>query len=208
VSEHKSFCPACETQHDPSERCRADLLMGADLRRQDKHCPVTSALGDPCILTRHHVENHVYQQTVRTAKSEADRLGGINHPAHYGGDTLYEHVKVAEALGWVGNAFLYNATKYLWRLGKKGNPLVDLRKAIWYLRREDQRLMVEQGNRQNTACPIKDCDKTYPHLHPPELFSREATCVELGCDNSVELECDNISAPPKHSPYCQHYTKP
>ncbi len=62
----------------------------------------------------------------------------VNHPQHYGGDTLYEHVKVAEALGWIEDAFVYNATKYLWRLGKKPNAeaIEDLRKAIWYLRRK------------------------------------------------------------------------
>lgn len=67
----------------------------------------------------------------------------VDHPSHYGGDTIYEHVKVAEALGWVANAFIYNATKYLWRLGKKEESnakiIEDLKKAIWYLQREVQR---------------------------------------------------------------------
>ena len=67
----------------------------------------------------------------------------VDHPAHYGGeDNPYEHVKVAEALGWNFNAFIYNCTRYLWRVGKKdGNPtLQDLKKARWYLDREIQRL--------------------------------------------------------------------
>jgi len=60
----------------------------------------------------------------------------VNHPAHYGGkDNPFEHVKVARALGWVGNAFIYNCTKYLWRLGIKdgASRLEDLKKAVWYL---------------------------------------------------------------------------
>lgn len=65
----------------------------------------------------------------------------VNHPSHYGGvDDPYEHIKVAEALGW--GYHLGNATKYIWRAGKKNRKatLEDLRKAAWYLNREIQRL--------------------------------------------------------------------
>src|SRR5215211_4284522 len=56
----------------------------------------------------------------------------IDHPAHYGGDSLYEHIKVVEAWG-LGYA-LGNATKYIARAGKKTeNPVEDLKKARWYL---------------------------------------------------------------------------
>lgn len=67
----------------------------------------------------------------------------VHHPSHYGGkDSPFEHVKVAEALGWVGNAFIYNCTKYLWRAGLKSplTRLQDLEKAKWYLEREIARL--------------------------------------------------------------------
>lgn len=65
----------------------------------------------------------------------------VNHPLHYGGENNeLEHVKVAEALGWVDNAFIYNVTKYLWRAGHKESSsyLEDLRKAQWYLNRAIQ----------------------------------------------------------------------
>ena len=63
----------------------------------------------------------------------------VNHPAHYGGgDNPHEHVKCAEAIGLDRHAHLYNATKYIWRAGKKGSRLEDLRKAAWYLAREIQ----------------------------------------------------------------------
>ena len=63
----------------------------------------------------------------------------INHPAHYGGDTTYEAIKVIEAWG-LGFA-LGNAVKYISRAGKKSDDaLSDLRKAAWYLRREIDRL--------------------------------------------------------------------
>ncbi len=62
----------------------------------------------------------------------------VDHPSHYGGDTPYEAIKVIEA--WGLGFHLGNAVKYLSRAGKKGDRLVDLRKARWYLDREIGRL--------------------------------------------------------------------
>ena len=65
----------------------------------------------------------------------------VDHPAHYGGDTVYEVVKVCEAWGLDKDAYLFNVVKYVGRNGKKaGEPsLKDLKKARWYLnRRIDQ----------------------------------------------------------------------
>lgn len=60
----------------------------------------------------------------------------INHPAHYGGDTTYEAIKVIEA--WSLNFCLGNAIKYISRAGKKDPAcfVEDLEKARWYLDRE------------------------------------------------------------------------
>ena len=57
----------------------------------------------------------------------------VNHPAHYGGDTTYETVKVIAA--WGLGFLLGNAVKYISRAGKKDpTKLVeDLEKARWYL---------------------------------------------------------------------------
>jgi hypothetical protein len=63
----------------------------------------------------------------------------VNHPSHYGGDTVYEHIKVVEA--WGLNYALGNATKYIARAGKKtANPIEDLKKAQWYIQHEIERL--------------------------------------------------------------------
>lgn len=63
----------------------------------------------------------------------------INHPKHYGGDTVYEAIKVIEA--WELNFNLGNSVKYISRAGKKTkNPLEDLKKAQWYLNREIENL--------------------------------------------------------------------
>lgn len=67
----------------------------------------------------------------------------VDHPAHYGGgDNPYEHIKVADA--WSLNYRLGNATKYICRAGKKSeNAIEDLKKAIWYLQSEIERLKGE-----------------------------------------------------------------
>jgi hypothetical protein len=61
----------------------------------------------------------------------------IDHPAHYGGDTPYEAIKVIEA--WGLGFHLGNALKYLSRADKKGTAIEDLKKARWYLDREIKR---------------------------------------------------------------------
>lgn len=59
----------------------------------------------------------------------------VDHPAHYGGAyNPYEAIKVIEAWGLGFN--LGNTVKYISRADVKGAPLVDLRKAAWYLQRE------------------------------------------------------------------------
>ena len=64
----------------------------------------------------------------------------INHPSHYGGDTIYEAIKVIEA--WGAGFNVGNALKYLSRAGKKDpeKTVEDLLKAAWYLDREIKNL--------------------------------------------------------------------
>lgn len=61
----------------------------------------------------------------------------VDHPPHYGGDTVYETIKVIEA--WELGFCLGNAVKYISRAGKKDDAVLDLEKARWYLDREIQR---------------------------------------------------------------------
>jgi hypothetical protein len=61
----------------------------------------------------------------------------VNHPSHYGGKANpYEHVKVAMA--WRLGPFLYQATKYMCRAGKKDPTkyVEELKKAQWFLQQE------------------------------------------------------------------------
>lgn len=68
------------------------------------------------------------------------RMGDVvNHPSHYGGDSVYEVIKVLEAWGLIDNAYLFNVVKYIARAKNKGKYLEDLEKACFYLQREIER---------------------------------------------------------------------
>lgn len=69
----------------------------------------------------------------RVAKAEV-----VSHPKHYGGDTVYETIKVIEA--WELGFNLGNAVKYISRAGKKTDMITDLRKAAFYLDRHIKNL--------------------------------------------------------------------
>ena len=75
-------------------------------------------------------------------------MSKVNHPAHYGGDTVYEVIKVIDA--WGLNFACGNAVKYIARAGKKDeeNLVTDLEKAIWYLQHEIERLKVQAAKVQ------------------------------------------------------------
>ena len=65
----------------------------------------------------------------------------VNHPSHYNDHPSgVECIQVTEHMGFcVGNAI-----KYLWRAGKKGSTIEDLKKARWYIDREIQRIERQQ----------------------------------------------------------------
>jgi len=72
---------------------------------------------------------------VDTVKAENTTSNMIEHPPHYGGaDDLYEAIKVIEA--WQLGFNLGNTVKYIARADHKNNPVQDLEKAEFYLKRE------------------------------------------------------------------------
>lgn len=77
------------------------------------------------------IENQMKPKNISTKKEES-----INHPNHYGGDDVYETIKVIDAWGLDKDFYLGNVVKYISRAGKKGSTLEDLKKALWYLQRK------------------------------------------------------------------------
>ena len=66
----------------------------------------------------------------------------VNHPRHYMGNK-FEVIEIIEDFNL--DFKLANAIKYILRCGKKGSPVEDLRKAIWYLQRKIDTINIEQG---------------------------------------------------------------
>jgi hypothetical protein len=65
----------------------------------------------------------------------------VNHPKHYTSHPSgIECIQITEHM----NFNLGNAIKYLWRNGDK-NGIEDLKKAVWYIQREIERLTRSEG---------------------------------------------------------------
>lgn len=98
----------------------------------------------------------------------------VNHPSHYTsgpkctcGRTI-ECIDVARGLGFTRG----NAVKYLWRAGlKDSSPCVeDLRKAVWYIEDEINRLESEKGPAAKTL--FTTVEGTHGGIHgflPPTI---------------------------------------
>lgn len=61
----------------------------------------------------------------------------VNHPKHY--TSHPEGIECIQITRHMTNN-LGNAIKYIWRSKEKGNQLEDLRKAVWYINDEIERI--------------------------------------------------------------------
>jgi hypothetical protein len=85
------------------------------------------------LKTEKRKEEPPWSRVVRE-KQEADL---VNHPPHYNNHPSgVECITVTEHF----NFNIGNAIKYAWRAGLKGDAVIDLEKAAWYLKREIERL--------------------------------------------------------------------
>lgn len=75
--------------------------------------------------------------STKTALTTSDM---VNHPSHYTSHASgIECIDVTQHM----NFCLGNAMKYIWRSGMKGSRVEDLKKAIWYLNKEIERITKE-----------------------------------------------------------------
>jgi len=66
----------------------------------------------------------------------------VNHPIHYTSHPSgIETIQITEHMGFC----LGNAIKYIMRSELKGKQIEDLKKAVWYLNREIERLEKQNG---------------------------------------------------------------
>lgn len=75
-----------------------------------------------------------YGEHVGEVKSLIPDYDVVNSPKHY---TVkgFECIDFIEALGLWKDSHVANAFKYIWRWDRKENPLENIKKAIWYLKR-------------------------------------------------------------------------
>lgn len=74
----------------------------------------------------------------------------VNHPNHYKGKSGMEAIDVIEEFELGFN--LGNAIKYVLRSKRKDDVIQDLRKAIWYIRREINNICAEMENDGEEDC--------------------------------------------------------
>ena len=73
-------------------------------------------------------------------------VDNVNKPPHYTAHPSgVECIEITEHM----NFCLGNAIKYLWRAGLKQNEVEDLKKAVWYINREIER--VENGKEERVG---------------------------------------------------------
>lgn len=82
-------------------------------------------------------------QTSGLCPHSVDKWDSVNHPRHYKSHPSgIEIIKITEHM----NFCLGNAVKYIMRAGVKTEcPVEDLRKAVWYLQREIERINSSKG---------------------------------------------------------------
>jgi uncharacterized protein DUF3310 len=68
----------------------------------------------------------------------------INNPSHYQSESGMEAIDVIEAFDL--NFNLGNCIKYILRAGKKEDELQDLKKALWYIKRQIKNIEVEEND--------------------------------------------------------------
>lgn len=92
----------------------------------------------------------------------------VNHPAHYGGDSTYETIKVLKA--WLSpeeyTGFLRgNVIKYLSRAGKKASASQDYEKAAWY-----QVELIKEGVPPSSVPTARPASEFDPETHGRVLW--------------------------------------
>ena len=119
------------------DRCKAQLTQ---LLNNEWICAVCGSLYDSiCKNFIAAVDIVKYTEEIKH-KADADQ---VKNPSHYC-IAGYECSKVAEAIGLVENAYLFNIFKYIWRARHKGNEKQDLEKIIQYAK-----MRIAQLEKQN-----------------------------------------------------------
>lgn len=87
--------------------------------------------------------------SVAAAEARDKLFDAVSRPAHYASGAIECADAIEAALNGETDPVVAwargNALKYLWRTGKKDDPVQDLEKAIWYCARAAQRIRRREG---------------------------------------------------------------
>lgn len=124
----------------------------------------------------------------------------VNRPPHYTDHPSgVECIEIAEHFSFN----LGNVLKYLWRAGRKGDRIEDLRKAQWYLEREIARLRkIEAGDSTAARAARKSAKKIMAEVSQDDGASRSEIAVKLAAEVAQEATEDSAdtSPPPTAEP--------
>lgn len=90
--------------------------------------------GEPSSLTQCFAD---IDYAIAFLKTQTADASPVDHPKHY--NSHPSGVECIDVVEWM-SFNVGNAIKYIWRHRDKGQPIEDLRKAVWYINREIQRM--------------------------------------------------------------------
>lgn len=140
-----------------------------------------------------------------------NRTDGVDHPAHYQRDGRRECIEeIHEALGDYGMICfcIGNAHKYMYRKGLKGDAMVDLRKAGWYLD-YGKEILGSDYARMTDDCSeiIRLCYQLFAYkMELCEMMEQEKKAIHQKCGYGCSdfLTCENFGA--YHCTMCERCT--
>lgn len=78
-------------------------------------------------------------------KKKVPEYDQVDKPIHYTAERKIEPIDAIE--DWQLNFHLACSLKYIARMGRKGDAIIDCKKAIWYLQRHLKNLEAERGTK-------------------------------------------------------------
>lgn len=114
------------------------------------HCvycgkPKTEDLGGMCFMSGYVCGQCLMDSTPRPMEKREPKADPVNNPSHYNIPGVQECIEIIIGLGLSYQAG--NAMKYLYRHLFKGKPIEDLKKAVFYINKEIERLEYEERKR-------------------------------------------------------------
>lgn len=110
----------------------------------------------------------------------------VNHPAHYEANGPFECIELAEtAVFNIGNMI-----KYVFRHRDKDDPLEDLRKARWYLRRQLTKGARAKADPQAMLARLAEDDHAGAGEFWQAMLDGDIDAMQSTLDSLIERESD------------------